>query len=145
MLCSWTAAEVSVDGKRLYSDRVLRESVWVSRWEAYAREGRQPVALEGHQGSIQSLAVGIDGKVFSASNDWTIKVWRGTNGSHLYTLAGHTSIVLSLAIGMNGWVYSGSSDRTIRVWCGETGGFCRRCQSKRAMWIHWLPMKPGCL
>ena len=35
--------------KRLYSDRVLRESVWASRWEAYAREGRQPVTLEGHQ------------------------------------------------------------------------------------------------
>jgi WD40 repeat protein len=70
---------------------------------------------------VCSRAVGLDGKVYSGSNDTTIRVWSGDDGTHLQTLVGHTRWVLALAVGLDGKIYSGSWDETIRVWSGDDG------------------------
>jgi WD40 repeat protein len=79
------------------------------------------VMLVGHTNSIFSLAVGLDGKVYSGSQDTTIRVWSPDDGAFLQTLEGHGNIVWALAVGIGGKVFSGSDDQTIRVWSGDTG------------------------
>jgi WD40 repeat protein len=91
------------------------------RWAAYEAGVIKPRELVGHTEYVRALAVGLDGKVYSGSNDKTVRVWHGEDGTHLHTLVGHTRWVSSLAVGLDGKVYSGSSDKTIRVWSGDDG------------------------
>ena len=68
------------------------------RWAAY-EEG----ALEVHQSrGVHALAIGLDGKVYSGSDDKTITAWSGESGTHLQTLSGHAHAVTALAVGLNG-------------------------------------------
>jgi WD40 repeat protein len=91
------------------------------RWAAYEAGLIEPRELDGHIDDVTSLAVGLDGKVYSGSNDTTIRVWSGDDGTHLQTIVGHTHYVCALAVGLDGKIYSGSSDKTIRVWSGDDG------------------------
>jgi WD40 repeat protein len=53
-------------------------------------------SLEAHTSHVWSIAVGMDGKIYSGSKDRTIKVWSGEDGTLLRTLVGHTDRVLAL-------------------------------------------------
>jgi hypothetical protein len=91
------------------------------RWAAYEAGVIKPRKLEGHTGYVRALAVGLDGKVYSGSEDKAIRVWSGDDGTHLQTLVGHTDVVTALNVGLGGKIYSGSYDKTIRVWSGIDG------------------------
>jgi WD40 repeat protein len=71
-----------------------------------------------------------DGRVYSGSEDTTIRVWSSDNGKHLQTHVGHTRTVWAIVVGPDGNVYSGSRDGTVRVWSGKTGGHLHTCHSK---------------
>ena len=58
-------------------------------------------------------------KLFSGSNDSTIRVWDADTHAHVATLEGHTSSVWCLTIYKNK-LFSGSIDHTIRVWDADT-------------------------
>jgi len=60
------------------------------RWAAYESGVLKPQELEGHAGAVMALAVGLDDKIYSGSEDKTIRVWSGESGAHLQTLHGHT-------------------------------------------------------
>jgi WD40 repeat protein len=81
--------------------------------------------LEGHTRKVVALAVGLDGKIYSGSNDHTIRVWAAEDGAHVQTLVGHARAVTALAVGKDGAVYSGSSDLTIKVWSCKDGTHIR--------------------
>jgi WD40 repeat protein len=95
------------------------------RWAAYEAGVIKPRTVKGLTGDVYALAVGLDGKVYSASADGTIMVWSGESGAHLQTLTGHTRAVRALTIGLNGNIYSGSDDCTTRVWSGASGAHVR--------------------
>jgi WD40 repeat protein len=80
------------------------------------RDGVHVQTLKGHTELVRALLLGLDGRVYSASEDSTVRVWSGDDGAHLQTLEGHTKSVTSLAWGPDGKLYSGSDDGTIRVW-----------------------------
>jgi hypothetical protein len=90
------------------------------RWAAYDAGVIEPRELVGHTLSVISLAVGLDGKVYSGSCDETIRVWSGADGTHLQTFDGHR-VPRSLAVGLDGKIFSGSTDRTIGVWSSVDG------------------------
>jgi hypothetical protein len=79
--------------------------------------------LEGHSGSVESIAVSPDGRrAVSASSDKTLKVWDLETGRELRTLQGHVSHVRGVAISPDGRrAVSASSDKTLKVWDLETG------------------------
>ena len=105
---------VGSDGK-LYTSQYCTIRGWSGA------DGTHLYMLEGHTMAVIALAVGLDGKIYSGSNDRTIRVWSGEDGRHLQTLAGHTGTVLRLAVGPDGRIYSAGFDDTIRVWSGVDG------------------------
>jgi WD40 repeat protein len=106
---------------RLMESAPVKRRKLDGRWAAYEAGVIKPRKLEGHTADVIALAVGLDGKVYSGSEDETIRVWSGDDGTHLQTLVGHTDVVTALAVGLDGKVYSGSVDKLIRVWSGTDG------------------------
>ena len=68
----------------------------------------------GHTQSVYCLTI-HENKLYSVSDDKTIRVWNTETYELVATLRGHTHSVLCLAIHKNK-LYSGSEDKTIRVW-----------------------------
>jgi WD40 repeat protein len=110
---------------RLMESSPVKRRKHSEKWAAYESTVIQPRSLEDHTSPVMSIAVGMDGKIYSASEDMTIKVWSGEDGTLLRTLVGHTVGVYAVAVGQDSKVYSGSYDRSIRVWSGEDGTLLR--------------------
>ena len=70
--------------------------------------------MEGHTGGVSCLTP-YGNKLFSGSDDRTIRVWDADTHKHLATLEGHTDFVECLTIYGNK-LFSAGGDRTIRVW-----------------------------
>jgi WD40 repeat protein len=80
--------------------------------------------LEGHIGSVSSVAFSPDGRrIVSGSDDTSIRVWDAETGQTLLgPLEGHTNHVHSVSFSPGGRrIVSSSRDRSIRVWNAETG------------------------
>jgi WD40 repeat protein len=84
---------------------------------------KEPRLLPGHTSWVTCLALSPDGmRLYSGSEDKTIKVWDQETGKETLTLRGHTFGVTSLALSPDGKrLFSGSYDKTIKVWDLESG------------------------
>lgn len=71
--------------------------------------------LEGHTGKVTCLAVICTGKLYSGSDDSTIKVWNCSTNKLITTLDEHTDTILCFKIHF-GKLYSASKDTTVNVW-----------------------------
>jgi WD40 repeat protein len=115
---------------RLAKCASLRRRMRVGRWAAYKARVIKPRELEfpwlDEGSAFNAIAVGLDGKVYSGSEDCTVKV-SSADGAHLQTLEGHKACVDALAVGLDGKVYSSSESLIggpeIRVWSGEDGRY----------------------
>jgi WD40 repeat protein len=54
--------------------------------------------LEGHTNSVNVVAVAADGMIYSGSDDGTLRVWSGLNGSPIRTMQ-MGDAVMTIAIG----------------------------------------------
>jgi WD40 repeat protein len=91
--------------------------VWV--WDA--NTGEQLRELQGHTGSVNSIAFSPDGnKIVSGSFDHSVRVWDVKTGKQLRELQGHTGSVTSVAFSPDGnKIVSGSEDQSVQVWDAE--------------------------
>eukprot|EP00250_Pteridium_aquilinum_P009336 c18604_g1_i1 orf=778-2208(-) len=81
----------------------------------------QPAAtLWGHTGAVVTLEAS-DGKLYSGSLDFTIKVWDLSTGLCIQTLQGHSNVVMGL-LSWNQYLLSGSLDGTVKVWAMNQSG-----------------------
>ena len=81
-------------------------------WDADTHE--HLATLAGHTSVVHCLTL-YGNKLFSSSQDRTIRVWDADTHKHLATLAGHTSNVACLTLYGNK-LFSAGGDGTIRVW-----------------------------
>ena len=77
--------------------------------------------LEGHKNYVNSVIETHDGKIVSASNDKTIKIWDITTSRCLKTLEGHDNYAKSITETHDGKIVSALSDKTIKIWDKTTG------------------------
>ena len=80
--------------------------------------------LEGHQQWVLDVLWARDGsRLFSASNDKTIRCWNSDTGEQIgHPWTGHTSIIHSLSLSPDGLILaSASPDHTVRFWDATTG------------------------
>ena len=75
-------------------------------------------SIKAHEHKITSSQLDDEKNLlYTASFDYTIKMWRVTDLSHIFTFQGHSNKVLSLGLGIQGrYLVSGSSDKLIKVW-----------------------------
>lgn len=98
----------------------------VRQWAAgawWGGAGRCLRVFAGHEAGVKDVLSDRDGaRLFSASEDTTIRVWCAASGEQLRVLRGHDGAVSSLCLSNDErHVYSGSYDTTIRMWSVATG------------------------
>jgi WD40 repeat protein len=78
------------------------------------------MALTGHTSGISFLIELSDGRLCTASEDTTIKLWNSSSGECEATLVGHTRRITSIIEYSPTQLCTASLDRTIRLWDTKT-------------------------
>ncbi len=86
-------------------------------------DGTERGQLRGHTGAVTAGAIcETTGRVATASEDGTARIWDLSTGQMLVELRGHIGAVTSLGFSADGdRLLTGGRDRTIRVWDPSTG------------------------
>jgi WD40 repeat protein/serine/threonine protein kinase len=81
------------------------------------------MTLRGHTGPVNSVAYSLDGgRMLTASEDRTAKVWDANTGSLTLTLEGHARAITSGCFSPDGrQIVTGSEDGTAKIWDAGTG------------------------
>jgi F-box/WD-40 domain protein 7 len=87
----------------------------ISIWNTYTDE---EIKILRHTQSVECLTL-HENKLYSGSDDETIRVWNTKTYEEITTLRGHTDTVCCLTLHENK-LYSGGYDKTIRIWNTET-------------------------
>src|SRR5262249_18790025 len=106
----------SSDGTRLVASTDSR--FWV--WDVKTRKPFGSSA-PGHEDFVRMVAFGPDGRVFTASDDHTIRSWDPATGKPGQELV-HDGSVYAMAVSPDGSLVAGASSRNdLRVWDAKTG------------------------
>lgn len=98
------------------------------------RDGRKIAGLGGHSGLVSSLKWLKDGRLFSGSNDETIRLWNPDSVSLLWTVQAQAR-VNCLAPSPDGrLLVSGHEDPNLRLWDSEAGQLLREIPA-HSTWV----------
>lgn len=73
--------------------------------------------LLGHHGAISCLSFNTEKKLLASSaDDFTIRIWQGSNSNSSHCFYGHSQAITSLQWLNNDTIISASMDGTLRIW-----------------------------
>ena len=78
-------------------------------------DGQTPRWFDGHEAAVNVVHFGVDGRVFSAGDDFQIIQW-DVEGGIPTVLEGHTAKVMALDTASDGTLASASWDRRVGLW-----------------------------
>jgi WD40 repeat protein len=82
----------------------------------------EPIVLEGHTREVTAIAFLSEGRILSASQDQTMRLWNVEDGKLSLTFKGHKNWITSLAVSSDGkQAITTSDDLTIKVWDMNNG------------------------
>src|SRR5437016_4453976 len=72
---------------------------------------------------LRNAKFSVDGRrVFTTSDDRTVRIWDAASGKETAKLVGHTGAIWALAVSPTGeHILSASADGTARIWDASTG------------------------
>ncbi|MEM7554942.1 MAG: serine/threonine-protein kinase [Cyanobacteria bacterium P01_A01_bin.84] len=102
-----------------------------------------PVTLKGHASDVNSVVFSQDGqKLFTGSDDNTIKAWNLNNKQEILTFRGHSGWIWAIALSPNNKILASSgADKTIKLWNPQTGKEIRTLSS-HSMGVTSLAFSP---
>lgn len=82
-----------------------------------------PITLKGHSSDVNAVVFSANGqRLFTGSDDKTIKAWNLSAKQEIFTLRGHSGWIWAIANSSdNKMLASGSADNTIKLWNSSTG------------------------
>lgn len=110
----------SPDGKTLASTSGLGDDRTIRLWDA--ERGIQSGLLEGHFGTVNSVAWSLNGQLLaSGSDDATVRLWDPNSSQQLGVLEGHSGTVTCVSFSSDGLLLASKSrDGTVRLWRCDT-------------------------
>jgi WD40 repeat protein len=93
------------------------------RWPGLTPPGAERLRLVGHESWVWSASFSPDGgRIVTASNDRTARVWEPASGAERTVLRGHENWVNSASFSPDGdRIVTASADGTARVWAATSG------------------------
>ena len=119
-----SAAKVLEDAIEVYGERPALRRIYSLTKQTSKSAGRCLKIFVSHNSPVNTVAITSDGdRIFSGSNDETIKMWQVESGECEKEFIGHDHLVQAVALSADEkHLISGSWDHTVRVWDIETGG-----------------------
>src|SRR5262249_7035759 len=96
--------------------RKLSRPAMLTRHPSLTALGNEIARLEGHWSAIEDLCVLPNGRLASASRDYTIRLWDFNSALETACLRGHSDYVSAVCALPDGRLVSGSWDKTVAVW-----------------------------
>jgi len=120
---------------------LLKPAIAIKLWNLAT--GQQIRTLQGHSGSVYSVAISPDGRTLaSCSDDKTVKVWDLATGWEIWTLNRHSDWVWSIAISPDGQTLASvSRDDTIKLWNLASGQEIRTLKG-HSYQVHSVAFSP---
>jgi WD40 repeat protein len=102
--------------KKQYAAVAHRSHPVISIYDIQKKGGRLVRSLVGHTLDVNCIQFLPNGRLISASNDTTIRIWDVDSGECCSTLTGHNDWVRSLELIDEKTIISGGDDGTVRAW-----------------------------
>ncbi|MEG4281843.1 AAA-like domain-containing protein [Microcoleus sp. A006_D1] len=99
--------------------------------------------IQGHAANVRKVIFSPDGKtIASASEDFTVKLWKVQNRKLRQTLSGHQGNVWSVSFSPDSkMLASASDDGTIKLWYVETGELIKTIKAHKD-WVRSVSFSP---